>query len=122
MVIPGVIEPDEDPLGPFVVRGVGRVYLTVPVVAQSKFLYLAAEGVAVFICGDCRVGSGLDGVLFCRKAEGIPSHGVKNIEALHPLVAGNDVSGGVTLGMAYVETGTGGVGVHVEDIAFVWVG
>jgi len=121
VIIPGVIELYEDPLCPFEVFRVSGIYLAVPVVAQAQFLYLAAEGVAVFVCGYSRVGSGLDGVLFGRQAEGIPSHGMEYVEALHAFVPCHDVSGGVALWMAHVQAGAGRVGVHVKDIVFIWI-
>jgi len=121
VIIPGVVQLDEDPLCPLEIFRVSGIYLAVPVVAETKFLYLAAEGVAVFVCGDGRVGSGLDGVLFGRQAEGIPSHGMEYVESLHPFVPRHNVSGGITLGMAHVQTGAGRVGVHVKDIKFIGV-
>jgi len=121
VIIPGVIELQEDPLCPLVIFRVSGIYLAVPVVAQSQCLYLAAEDVTVFVRGDSRVGSGLDGVLFGRQAEGIPSHGMEHIEALHAFVPRHDVSGSITLRMAHVQPGAGRIGVHVKDIALIGI-
>jgi len=122
VVIPCVVELKEDPLCPFEVGRVGGVDLAVPVVAQPQLLYLPAEGVAVFIGGDGRVGACLYGVLFSREPEGVPSHGVKHVVALHALVACHDVSGGVALGVTYVQSCSGGVWEHVKDIELIRVG
>ena len=46
-VVPGVEDLEEDPLGPPVVAGVGRVDLAVPVVREAERLDLAAEVVDV---------------------------------------------------------------------------
>jgi hypothetical protein len=43
---------------------------------------------------------------------------VEDVEAIHALVAAHDVGGGVTLGVADVEAGSGGVREHVEDVVF----
>jgi hypothetical protein len=66
--------------------------------------------------------SGFDGVLFGREAEGVPAHGMENIVAEGASVAGEDVGGGVALGMADVEAGTGGIGEHVEQVILREVG
>ena len=59
---------------------------------------------------------GLDGVLLGGQAEGVPAHRVQDVEPAHPLVAADDVGGGVALGMADVQAGAAGVGKHVEDV------
>ena len=77
----------------------------------------------MFCCGgDARVRAGLDGVLLGGQAEGVPAHRVQHVEAAHPLVAGQDVGGGVALGMADVQAGAAGVGEHVEDVVLRLVG
>ena len=62
--------------------------------------------------------AGLDGVLLGGQAEGVPAHGVEDVEAAHALVAGEDVGGGVALRMADVQARAAGVGEHVEDVVF----
>ena len=62
--------------------------------------------------------AGLDGVLLGRESEGIPTHGVENVEAIHALVATDNVSGGVALGVPYVQTLTRRIREHVQDVVF----
>ena len=59
---------------------------------------------------------GLDGVLLGGQAEGVPAHRVQDVISPHPLVAANDVGGGIALGMADVQAGAARVGKHVEDV------
>ncbi len=63
-----------------------------------------------------RVLAGLDGVLLRGQAEGVPAHRVQDVEALHPLVAADDVGGGVAFRMADVQARAAGVGEHVEHV------
>ena len=58
----------------------------------------------------------LDGVLLGGQAVGVPAHRVQDVEAVHPLEAGQDVGGGVPFGVADVQPGPAGVGEHVEDV------
>ena len=79
---------------------------------------MAAEVVDVGLGGDAGVLASFDGVLFGGEAEGVPTHGVEDIEAVHALVASDDIGRGVALWVADVEAGAGGVGEHVEDEVF----
>ena len=56
------------------------------------------------------------GVLLGGQAEGVPAHRVQDVEPAHPLVAAEDVGGGVALGVADVQARAAGVGEHVEDV------
>ncbi len=60
--------------------------------------------------------AGLDGVLLGGQAEGIPAHRMQHVEAAHPLVAGEDVGGGVAFRVADVQARAARVGEHVEDV------
>ena len=62
--------------------------------------------------------AGLDRVLFRGQAERVPAHGVQHVEAAHPFVAGDDISGGVTFGMSDMQTGAARIRKHVEDVEF----
>ena len=42
------------------------------------------------------------------------------MKSLRPLVAREDVSGGVALRMADVQSGSRGIGKHVENVKFGW--
>ncbi|MCL4101981.1 hypothetical protein MMG03_001568 [Fibrobacter succinogenes] len=116
LIEPGAIKALEDPLGPLVVLGVGGVHFLFPVIGKAQALDLTAEIVAVLLGGDCRVCSGLNSVLFCRQTEGVPTHGVQDVETLGTLVAANDIRCGVTFGVTNVEACATGIREHVQAV------
>jgi len=118
----GVVDLKENPLGPFDVAGVCGADFTVPIVGEAQGLELGAEGGDVFFCGDAGMLSGLDGVLFCRQAEGVPAHGMEDVFSVHTMVAGKDVGCCVAFGVPDVQSGAGGVGEHVQDVVFLFGG
>lgn len=79
VVKPGIVQLFENSLCPLKIFWVSGIDFMVPVVTQPDGFYLAAEIVAVFLCGNCRVCSGLNGVLFSRKSECVVSHRVEHI-------------------------------------------
>ncbi len=111
-----LIELDENPLGPFVVGGIGRVDLARPVIGKTDLPDLAAEIRDVPFGRLARMGAGLHGVLLGGQAEGVPAHGMEDVEAAHPLVARNQIAGDVALGMADMQPRAGGVREHVERV------
>ena len=52
----------------------------------------------------------LDGEVLSRQAEGVVADGEQHIIAVHPLLPGDHVHGGVGPGMAHMQAGGGGVG------------
>ena len=66
VVIPGVIEPDEDPLGPFIVRGIGCIDLAVPVIRKAEGLELLAEPLNVLLGRDFGMRAGFNRILLGR--------------------------------------------------------
>ena len=111
-----LVELLEDPLSPAVVFRVGRVDLAVPVVGEAEGADLLAEAVDVLLRRHGRVRARLDGVLLGREAEGVPPHRVQDVEALHALVAAEDVRRRIALRVADVESGAGRIGEHVEAV------
>ena len=111
-----LVELLEYPLRPLVVLRVRRVDLAVPVVAEAERPDLLAEAVHVLLRGDGGMRAGLDRVLLGREAEGVPSHGMQDLEALHALVAAEHVGRGVPLGMPYMQTSPGWIREHVEAV------
>src|SRR5665647_1078201 len=61
-------------------------------------------------------------ILFRRQTECIPSHRVEDIESFHSLVSAEDISCCISLGVTNMQTCTGRVREHVENIALVWIG
>ena len=55
------------------------------------------------------------------QAEGIPAHGMQDVEAAHALDASDDVANGVIAHVPHVESATG-VREHFEDVilGFLW--
>ena len=116
-VVVGVVKTEKDPLGPAHVFVVRRGDFPVPVIGKAQHLELAAEVVNVPEGGDGRMLPGLDGVLLRRKAEGVPAHGVKHVEAVHALEARHNVRGGVPFRMSHMEARAAGIGEHVQHVA-----
>ena len=56
-----------------------------------------------------------DGGIFCRQAKGIPTHGVQNVEALHTIVASNNVADRIVAGVAHVNVARG-IREHFQDV------
>ena len=61
------------------------------------------------VVGNCRI--------FRRHAEGVPTHGVKDIEPAHPFVTGHHVSDGIISHMSHVDL-AGGIGKHFQQVVF----
>ena len=112
---PGVVDLQEDPLGPLVVVDVGGGEATPRVVAQPESSELAPEVDDVGLGAGARVGSGLDGVLLGGQPERIETQRVQHITAGHPEVAGVDVGRDVAERVPDMQTLTGRIGEHVLD-------
>ena len=76
-------------------------YFSVPVVREPQHFELAAEVVYIPEGSDGGVLSGFNGVLFRRKAEGVPPHGMEHVEAVHAFETRYNVRGGVPFRMAH---------------------
>ena len=113
---PGAVKALENPLSPLVVLGVSGVHFLFPVVGKAQALDLTAEIVAVLLGGDCRMGSGLNGVLFSGEAESVPTHRVEHVKTLGALVAANDIRCGVTFGVTHMEASATGIREHVQAV------
>ncbi len=113
-----LVQLEENPLGPLVVAGVGGVHHPVPVKAEAQHFELAGEVGDVVLRHLGGVDVVLDGVVFRGQAKGVKAHGEQHVEAVHPLLPGDDVHGGVGPGMAYVEALAGGVGELHQAVEF----
>jgi hypothetical protein len=111
-----VVQLQEDPLRPAVVLGVGRAELAVPVVRQAQPLQLLFEPLDVTSGLAGRMLAGLERMLLGGQTKRVPSHGVQDVEPVHPLEARHDVGRGVALGMADVEPRPRWIGEHVERV------
>ncbi len=114
LVVPGVVDAREDPLGPtHVARVDGREGAAV-VEAQAHAVQLAAHVGDVLLGRDARMLAGLHGVLFRRKAEGVIAHGVQHVLALHAVVTADHIGGEVAQRVADMQTLAGRVREHVH--------
>ena len=116
LVVPAIEELQEDPLRPLVVLDIRGAQPARPVVAEAEHLDLPLDVGDVLLGGDARVHAVLDGVLLGRQAEGVVAHRVQHVVAAHARVPGDDIGGGVALGVPHVQAGAGGVGKHVQHV------
>ena len=108
---------EENPLVPFVVvRFAGGDFLG-PVVAVAEFFELRPHKVDVLESPLSRMDVLFDGRVFSRHAEGVPAHGVKNIEPAHPPETGHDVSDAVITNVPDVYSARR-VREHLKNIVF----
>ena len=115
-----LVELLEDPLRPLVVLRVGGVHLAVPVVRETEGADLLAEAVHVLLRGDRGVRARLHGVLLGGEAKGVPAHRVQHVEALHALVAAEDVGRRIAFRMAHVQARAARVWEHVETVELLF--
>ena len=111
-----VVHFEEGPLRPFVVGGVARTHLALPVERKADLIQLLAVAGDVALGGHGRVLPRLDGILLGGQPEGVVPHRVEDVETLEPLVARVDVGSDVAQRMAHVQPGARGVGEHVQDV------
>ncbi len=97
----------EDPLGPFVIVGIGRVDFPVPVKRKAQAFQLAFEPIDILLGHDLRMNMIFNGKILSRKAECVPSHGIQNIVALHPPFSGNNIQRRIGAGMPYMQAFAG---------------
>ena len=111
----------EGPLRPFIVFGFAGAYLTVPVEAEPDFVELFAITVDVLFGGDGGVLSRLYGILFGGQPVGVVAHGVQHVESFESFEAGVNIRGDIPERVAYMQTGSRGVGKHIQHIVFGFV-
>ena len=107
----------EEPLVPAIVFGLAGGDFAAPVIAEAEAAECALEFGDVVVGPDAWMRVVLDGGVFGGEAEGVPTHGMEDVEAAHALDAGDDVADGVVAHVAHVH-GAGGVGQHFEDVVF----
>ena len=113
---------DKSPLCPFVIFWITGAYLAAPVEGESYFVELFAVACNILFGGDGGGLTGLYGVLFGGQAVGVVAHGVQHVETFQAFVACKDVAGYVSEGVSHMQSRSRGVGEHVEDVVFGFVG
>ncbi len=111
-----LVELLEYPLRPAVVLRIRRVDFAVPVVRKAEHADLLAETVDVLLRRDRRVRARFHGVLLGRQTKRVPPHRMEDVEALHALVAAQDVGRRITLGMPHVKSRTARIREHVQTV------
>ena len=101
----------------FVVFRLAGRQLAAPVERQAHGFKLVAHDGDVFARPFRRMDLVLEGGVLRRQAEGIPAHGVQDIETLRALIARDDVAHGVVPDMAHMDP-AGRVGEHFQYIIF----
>ena len=119
---PGIVKPKKNPLRPPKVVRVGGAKLPCPVVTEADGLELRPEAHNIALRRSARVLASFDRELFRRQPEGIPTHGVQDVEAAHPLETGNDIGSRISFDVAHVQTLATRVREHVEDVEFRFCG
>ena len=116
-----LVELEKEPLVPAVVIGQAGGDFAGPVVGEAEAVHLRLHFGDVAERPLARRGVVLDGGIFRGQAEGIPSHGMKHVVAIHPHVAGEGVADGVVAHVSHVQ-GARGIGQHFEHVIFLFCG
>src|SRR5271168_807072 len=103
------------PLVPAIVFGLTGGDFAPPVIAEAEAAQRTLEFGDVIVGPDARMRVVLDGSVFGGQAEGVPAHGVKNVEAAHALDAGDDVADRVIAHVPHVH-GAGGIRQHFQRV------
>ncbi len=114
-VIPALKQLEKDPLRPVIILRIGSTHFAVPVITKSDIVKLLAEISDIVVRRDGGRGPMVDGILLGRQAEGVITHGVQDIETFQSCEPGIDITGDISQGMAYMETGAAGIGEHIHD-------
>ena len=106
----------EDPLCPLKIAGVGGVDFTLPVVSEAELTQLFFKASDVLFGGLARVLAGFDGILLGRQTKRIPAHWVEHVKPLCFFEAFQRITCSVTFRMADMQSSTGRIRKHVEDV------
>ena len=94
----------ENPLCPMEIIRVSSVDFPIPVKGHTQCLQLRLKSCNI-VCGyDCRMNLMLDGIVFSRQTECIPTHREQNIIAFHSPLSGNDIHCGIRSWVSDVQT------------------
>ena len=115
-VVPGVEDPQEDPLRPAVELRVGGGDAAAGVVAEAQPAQLPQEDVDVLVRGRAGVLTGLDRALLGGQPERVEAHRVQYVVTAHAPVPRVGVGADVAQRVPDVQTRPGRVGKHVQDV------
>src|ERR1700722_14393007 len=97
----------EKPLVPAIVFWFASGDFAAPVVAEAEAAQGALKFGDVVVGPDTRMHVVLDGGVFGGQAEGVPAHGMEDVEAAHALDARDDVADGVIAHVPHVHGAEG---------------
>ena len=117
----GLVELQEDPLGPAVVLGLVGGDLAAPVDRDAPGQELLAEAGDRALGRDARMLAGPDRVVLGRQAEGVVAHRLQDAVAVAPPVVGDRIADRIDLEMADVRLPRR-VGQHHEHVGLRLVG
>ncbi len=116
IVVPAVVDLQEDPLSPAVELRVDRRDAAPRVVRQPQPAQLLAHRGDVLLGRDPRVLAGLHRVLLRRQAERVEAQRVQHVVPGHPLEPAVDVGGDVAQRVPDVQPDARGVREHVQHV------
>lgn len=118
-IVVGVsVQLQEDPLGPSVVPGVGRVDLTFPIVGESDVLKLFLVALDILGGGDFRVDLIGDRIILGRQSECVPSHRMEHVISFEHLLARDHIGGDEPFRVSHMESFSARIREHIEYIEF----
>ena len=112
------VQLQEDPLGPFVIIGIGGIDLTVPIKRQTKAFQLAFKASHIFSGDDFRMDVVFHRIVFRGQAKCIPAHGVQHIIALQPFFTRHNIQRCIAARMAYMQALSGRIRKFYQCVVF----
>ncbi len=97
-----LVELGEEPLLPAVVVRLAGGDFTIPVITQTQHLQLVLHVFDVFVGPGRRCRVVLDGGVFRRQTEGIPTDGLQHVLAIEALITGDHITYGVVANVPHV--------------------
>ncbi len=105
---------------PFIVDRIASAHLAFPVEGESNLVQLLSVARNILCSSLLWMLSGLYGILLCGESIGIVSHRIQHVVALLALIASVDVAGNIAQWVTHMESGSRGVGEHVEHVEFLF--
>ena len=112
---PGLEKVEEQRLLVRVIAGVAGGELALPIDREPHQPQLPAHRRDVRVGPLGGMNAALERRVFRRQAEGVPAHGMEDVEASGPLVARHDVAHRVVAHVAHMDAARG-VGEHLQDV------
>src|SRR5688500_1423470 len=115
-VVPAVEQLQEDPLGPLIIGRIAGAKFPAPVETETDIIHLPAKIIDVLFGAHSRMHPMFNGILFGRQTKGIIAHRMQYIKAFQSFIPAVYITGNITQRMAYMQSGTTGIGKHIQYI------